>query len=407
MLPGIDRADDVRGVTRAIEQAGGAAQQSEQHALGQQLAHQPLPARAERGADGDFLLPAGGARQQQVGDVGAGDQQHERRRSPAAPAPRAARCRRPDSSSGTTSIVNVRSRLSLSRMRAAIAADVGVRLRHRHARLQPRHEVVVLVAAAVDGVGAERQRQEHVHLPNARDGRHDLGVQEELGSEHAGDRRTDSWTSPRRRRSRSSVMLLPTMLGSASKSPLPEAVAEDHDGRLAGHVIVRDEQPAVQRLRRRAGGRGWTRCAAPSTRSGRSQRRTSVPLRPWEIDISSNDRFSFWMSMYWPGDGQSCGMLIPGDRSHRIARRSGSGYGSGLSRSALTTLKIAVLAPMPIASEATITKVEAGAASSACEARSECPAAEPASVLPRLAGGLGRIMPQGVVGLKPPRRSWS
>ena len=47
--------------------------------------------------------------------------------------------------------------------------------------------------------------------------------------------------------------------------------------------------------------------------------------------------------MYWPGDGQSWGMLIPGERSHRIASRSGSGYGSGLRSSALTTLKIAVV----------------------------------------------------------------
>ena len=73
--------------------------------------------------------------------------------------------------------------------------------------------------------------------------------------------------------------------------------------------------------------------------------------------MPSNERFSFPMSMYCPGDGQSWGMLMPGDRSHSTARRSGSGYGSGLSISALTTLKTAVLAPMPIASDATITNV--------------------------------------------------
>ena len=61
--------------------------------------------------------------------------------------------------------------------------------------------------------------------------------------------------------------------------------------------------------------------------------------------------------MYWPGDGQSWGMLMPGDRSQSTARRSGSGYGSGFSSSALTTLKMAVFAPIPIASDATITKV--------------------------------------------------
>ena len=50
-----------------------------------------------------------------------------------------------------------------------------------------------------------------------------------------------------------------------------------------------------------------------------------MPVRPCEIDMSANERFSVWMSMYCPGDGQSCGMLMPGDRSHRTASRSGSG----------------------------------------------------------------------------------
>ena len=67
-------------------------------------------------------------------------------------------------------------------------ADVRIRLLHRHPVLETGHQVVVLVAAAVDRIGAERQRQEQIHLPDARDRRHDLGVQQELGSEHAGDR---------------------------------------------------------------------------------------------------------------------------------------------------------------------------------------------------------------------------
>ena len=75
------------------------------------------------------------------------------------------------------------------------------------------------------------------------------------------------------------------------------------------------------------------------------------------MESSENDRFSFLTSMNCPGDGQSCGMLMPGDRSHNTVNRSGSGYGSGLSKSALTTLKTAVFAPIPIASDATTTKV--------------------------------------------------
>src|SRR5262249_29168697 len=66
------------------------------------------------------------------------------------------------------------------------------------------------------------------------------------------------------------------------------------------------------------------------------------------------------MSTYSPGEGQSCGMFTPGERNHRTAKRSGSGYGSGRSSRAFTTLKIAVFAPIPMASETTITAVRAG-----------------------------------------------
>ena len=48
------------------------------------------------------------------------------------------------------------------------------------------------------------------------------------------------------------------------------------------------------------------------------------------------------------------------DHSVRKTRRSASGYGSGRSRIALMTLKIAVLAPIPSASVATATSVKPG-----------------------------------------------
>src|SRR5262245_3927489 len=44
-------------------------------------------------------------------------------------------------------------------------------------------------------------------------------------------------------------------------------------------------------------------------------------------------------------------MPMPGERFQRMTRRSGFGYGSGRSRSALATVKTAALAPTPIASE--------------------------------------------------------
>ena len=54
-----------------------ARDEREQQALGQQLAHQPAARGAERQAHRDLALADRGARQQQVRDVGARDQQHQ------------------------------------------------------------------------------------------------------------------------------------------------------------------------------------------------------------------------------------------------------------------------------------------------------------------------------------------
>ncbi len=53
----------------------------EEHAFGQELADEPEPARAQRRARRDLVLALGGAGQQQVRDVAAGDQQHEGHRA--------------------------------------------------------------------------------------------------------------------------------------------------------------------------------------------------------------------------------------------------------------------------------------------------------------------------------------
>ena len=68
------------------------------------------------------------------------------------------------------------------------------------------------------------------------------------------------------------------------------------------------------------------------------------------------------MSKYCAVENQSSAMPRPGDRFQRITSRSGSRYGSGSSRSADATLKIAVLAPTPIAIEAMAASANPGAA---------------------------------------------
>jgi len=55
------------------------------------------------------------------------------------------------------------------------------------------------------------------------------------------------------------------------------------------------------------------------------------------------------MSKYCAGENQSSAMFKPGERFHRITSRSASLYGRGCNSSALATLKIDVLAPMPMA----------------------------------------------------------
>ncbi len=70
---GDERADAGIGQAEADDAAG----ERERQALRQELPRDSARARAERGMNRQFLLPRFGAHQEQVGDVGAGDEQHE------------------------------------------------------------------------------------------------------------------------------------------------------------------------------------------------------------------------------------------------------------------------------------------------------------------------------------------
>jgi hypothetical protein len=62
---------------RRHAKAGNASGGGKHQALGEQLAHQPRAAGAERRPDADFALPCGGAREQEIGDIDARDEQHQ------------------------------------------------------------------------------------------------------------------------------------------------------------------------------------------------------------------------------------------------------------------------------------------------------------------------------------------
>ena len=72
-VDGEQRADADDAENRPEHAAG----ERQHDALGQQLAHDAAAARADGGAHGNLAPPAGRAHEQQVGDVRAGDQQHE------------------------------------------------------------------------------------------------------------------------------------------------------------------------------------------------------------------------------------------------------------------------------------------------------------------------------------------
>ena len=74
---GQNRGDEVERPA-GDEHAGRAAEQREQARLDKQLRDELQPARPEREPDGHLVGAPGGAREEQVGDVGARDDQHER-----------------------------------------------------------------------------------------------------------------------------------------------------------------------------------------------------------------------------------------------------------------------------------------------------------------------------------------
>ena len=131
-------------------------------------------------------------------------------------------------------------------------------------------------------------------------------------------------------------------------------------GGLPGRVFIGPQQPAVERLRaeqvEQAGrGRRPRRAAPPrgpaACRRGpaRSTSRRTIGSRP-DVDVL-------------PGRRPVLRDVDAGRPQPQHREPSGVGYGSGFSSSALTTLKIAVLAPMPMASEATMTSVRPAASS--------------------------------------------
>ena len=209
------------------EQAERRAQQAEEHALRQQLAHQPRSTGAERRPDGHLPLPAGRPREQQVGDVGARNQEHQhhgahhrggrdlerqrhqfvaQRSGPCAPA------------------------IVVAIGACELAGDFGQLTAGRRDRCVRRQTATRGQRALATGGGVFERHHRDPELRDLRKlktGRHhpNHGVGRAVDDQHAADDR---------------------LVGGVAA--LPEAVAQHHDRRRPGPIVVRCELPADHRM---------------------------------------------------------------------------------------------------------------------------------------------------------------
>ena len=286
------------------ERSEGAAEAGEQQALGEQLAEEPPRARAEGGADRELALAAHAAREDEVGDAGAGHQQQQADRSeqqqqrPARVAHHLV-LERADEGAAAEVVVGIRLLEPLHER-----AHVGLRRGQAGLGLQPREHAQV-VAPAELVVRAERERLEDLiaQARHARLRRHHAHEREGLAVEqHApADGRRDRPRSARARRPRS-----PPRRGRCPGAP-PRAGTS---GRGAG------SRPASRSSRRRPARSRRAPARRGSRASGRGGRGRPGPRRTGSSATKSRK-----------SGAETASRSDPRRRSfsHTITSRSGSG----------------------------------------------------------------------------------
>ena len=185
---------------------------------------------AERGANGNLAMPRGGARQQKIGDIRAGDEQHAADRAEERVEHR----------------LHVAHAVILDRHHEDAPAFVGIgillrelggehfelrlRLRDRHARLEPAHDIDVMPATRVVRRFIRLECHRHPDIDFARQakaGRRDAddGVRLAIELNRAADD-----------------------IARAAENALPKRIAQDDDVVLARRIFFRQQHPAEDRL---------------------------------------------------------------------------------------------------------------------------------------------------------------
>ncbi len=226
-LLGAERDEEVRS-PQGEKRSAGAAEKREHEALGQELAEHPGAAGPESGADRDLPLSRRRAREQHVGDVGAGDQEDERHRR------QEHEERRPDvSDHGLLERSDGHVAVGAGELLLQAPGDrrhLGPREVERRPALQAREHPEAL-PSAVGGAGSE-----------------DVG-RPELGSRRPERREVEALRHDPDDRVGLAVQVhrLPEDLRVAGIAPLPEAVAQHDLVFPAGFLLFRQEDAPVER----------------------------------------------------------------------------------------------------------------------------------------------------------------
>ena len=220
------------GAPRRQGQPGDAAQCAQDQALGQELADQPSPAGSERRPDGELALPRGAGGQQQVGQVGAGDEQHDAdgRSEHQQAAPRSSHHRLEQRRHPHRLAVVAGRELLLQA--GGDGGEVGARLVERRRRRQPAHAADE-VPAAIGGGRVEPERQEDVG--GAVRVLLDVAIARRQHADHGVGLRVH----PHRPADDA---------GRAGEAPPPEPITDERDRRRVGPILLRQERPAQRRL---------------------------------------------------------------------------------------------------------------------------------------------------------------
>ena len=220
------------------------ARERQHQALDEQLLDDAGPAGPHRQPDGDLLVARGGLGEQEVGHIGAGDEQDERHRhledqQRGPHTPRHDLGQRQRRTTPPALLIRVGLLDALDQL-----AQLGVGGLERHTRRQPADNAQEAPAAQLGALPLGDEGKIEIHL----------GAHRELDGGGVDANHCVGLAIQRQR--------LADHVGGRTEAALPQPLAQHHDRRRAGSVLAR-EKPGRAVATRPASGRSWPRPRPP------------------------------------------------------------------------------------------------------------------------------------------------